>query len=131
MNGRDKMKKTERSYRIRKMRMAKRRQMMCRRCIFAVATLILLVGAALSFRSLSVKAKSGVDEQILYKYYKNIEVQPNDTLWTLAMSNYCDEKQSIQEYILEVQSINHLKDGQIVAGSHIVLPYYSTEFIYY
>ena len=76
------------------------------------------------------KAKSSQNEVTLYKYYKNVEIQNDDTLWDLAKENYCKNKQSIKEYMNEVKSINHLTDDSIVAGNYLVLPYYSETFVY-
>ena len=120
-----------RTAKLHRMRIAKRRQMRCRKYFLCVLTLALIAAGTVSTHSFHVKAKSNHNEQTLYKYYKNIEVQPNDTLWDLAIANYCEEKQTVQEYISEVQKINHLDDERMIAGNHIVLPYYSTEFIYY
>jgi len=120
-----------RADKVRRMRMAKRRQLRCRKYILCALTLVLIVLGTISTHAFNAKANSGSTEQTLYKYYKNIEVQPDDTLWNLAKTNYCVEKQTVQEYISEVQMINHLEDERIIAGNHIVLPYYSTEFIYY
>lgn len=125
------MNKEQKAERIRKMRKARRRQILFRRCLLAAASILIMTFLSFALRGLTVRAKSGFGEQTLYKYYKNIEIQPNDTLWTLAQDHYCDQKQSIQEYIAEVQNINHLTDDHIVSGDHIVLPYYSTQFIYY
>ncbi|MBR1692003.1 MAG: LysM peptidoglycan-binding domain-containing protein [Lachnospiraceae bacterium] len=120
-----------RTEKLRRMRRAKRMQMLRRKYMMCAFTLVLIICAAISTHAFNAKAKSGVTGQTLYKYYKNIEVQPKDTLWSLATENYCAEKQTLQEYITEVQNINHLNDEQIIVGNHIVLPYYSPEFIYY
>ena len=97
--------------------------------IFAVTLSIILAGV-ICFNVFNAKAKSSQTDVTLYKYYKNIEIQYDDTLWDLAKENYCKERQSMKEYIAEVKRINHLTDDVIVAGNHIVLPYYSSTFVY-
>lgn len=66
-----------------------------------------------------------------FKYYTSIIVQPGETLWELAdqymdYENYKDK----QSYISEVMSINHLEEDMICAGQMLVVPYYSSEYIY-
>ena len=66
-----------------------------------------------------------------FKYYTSIIVQPGETLWELAdqyidYENYKDK----QSYISEVMSINHLEEDAICAGQMLVVPYYSSEYIY-
>lgn len=62
-----------------------------------------------------------------YKYYKSVEVQNGDTVWTIANHNMGDEYASVQEYIEEVEAINHIDADTITTGQTLILPYYSTE----
>lgn len=93
-------------------------------------TIMILVCSVISLNVFNAKAKSAQSDKTLYKYYKNVEIQPEDTLWDLAKENYCAEKQSFEEYIQEVKNINHLENDAIIAGNYIVLPYYSEIFVY-
>lgn len=68
-------------------------------------------------------------EAPLYKYYTNVEVQYGDTLWELA-ARYCDDSYSdYNEYIEEVMFINRMSDTRITAGSYLILPYHSEEYL--
>lgn len=69
------------------------------------------------------------NEDVFYKYYSVIEVEEGDTLWNYAAQYRLESQESHEEYIDEVKSINHLTDNQIVEGTKIVIPYYSTEYI--
>ena len=96
----------------------------------AMATLFMLIGVpgilALIF---SQKAEAhDCAEEVYYKYYHRIEVVEGDSLWSIAKENYVGSEQTIQEYIAEVQHINHCWDGKIYAGEELMIPYYSTEF---
>ena len=74
-----------------------------------------------------VHAEDAVKE---YKYYKNITVGVDDTLWTIAEDNISyDNYKDIDAYISEVKFINHIDDNNniIFAGSNLVVPYYSTD----
>ncbi len=65
-----------------------------------------------------------------YKYYKSIEIEKGDTLWSIA-SEYMDEEhyKNKTEYIREVKQINSLGSDKIISGRHIIIPYYSYEFL--
>ncbi len=114
--------------RIRNNRMRRSRELRHRflTCIF---TFVLAVGFSFLFFGFRTKAQ-GNDEDILYKYYKSVVVEAGDTLWDYAdeygTKEYYD---SHQDYINEVMQMNGLYDDQITEGQHIVLPYYSPEFM--
>lgn len=64
-----------------------------------------------------------------YKYFRSIEIQKGDSLWSIA-SCYADSHyESLTEYVSEVKELNSLSSDSIQAGNHIIVPYYSTEFI--
>lgn len=73
----------------------------------------------------SIQAKGVVEEE--YKYFKSIEVQKGDSLWTIAEEYMKDDYDTIQDYITEVQLINSIKGEQITEGCSIVIPYYDTD----
>ncbi|MBQ8597000.1 MAG: LysM peptidoglycan-binding domain-containing protein [Lachnospiraceae bacterium] len=114
--------------RIRNNKIRRRREM--RRNIFmCLLTIMLVISLSLTFFAFGTKAQSN-DEEILYKYYKSITVQDGDTLWDYAeqygsSEHYADN----QAYIDEVIKMNALTDDEITSGQHIILPYYSLEFV--
>lgn len=63
-----------------------------------------------------------------YKYYTSIRVEHGDTLWDIAMEYRTEEYESIQSYIEEVKSMNHLTSDKITDGMYLSIPYYSTEY---
>lgn len=83
-----------------------------------------------SFSVYSISNAKGNDADMKYKYYTVFEVHTNDSLWTIA-EEYIDydKYDTVKEYIHEVQSINHLSDEKIVAGSKLIIPYYSNEVL--
>lgn len=92
-------------------------------------TAVLTVGFSTMLFSFKTKAQSnGTD--ISYKYYKSVIVGAGDSIWSFAES-YADKDfyDSYESYIKEVMEINHLKDESIIYGQHIVIPYYSNEFV--
>lgn len=66
-----------------------------------------------------------------FKYYTCITVQYGETLWSIA-DRYIDYDyyRDKEDYIAEVESINHLeKEELLLSGQRLVVPYYSAEYI--
>lgn len=68
-------------------------------------------------------------ESTLYKYYTRIEIQYGDTLWDIASRYYDDSYESYDAYIKEVMLVNRMTEPDISAGSYLVIPYHSSEFL--
>jgi len=58
------------------------------------------------------------------KCFTSIEIEPGDTLWSIAQEYATDEYESIEHYISEVKDINSLTGDNICAGAFLTLPYY-------
>lgn len=68
------------------------------------------------------------DTAVSYKYFTSVQIQPGDTLLSIA-TEYADEHyESVYAYMEEICLTNHLLDENICAGDYLVVPYYSTEF---
>lgn len=107
-----------------------RRQREIRRIFILTAIAVVLVlGFALSYHALLSHANTEIDD-ISYKYFTSIQIEPGDTLWSLA-DRYADQEHyaSHDQYIEEVMNMNHMSSEDISAGSYLILPYYSPEFI--
>lgn len=65
-----------------------------------------------------------------YKYFRSIEISSGDTLWSIAEDNM-DARyyRHTADYVAEVKRMNSLDTDQIIAGSYLIIPYYSTEFV--
>ena len=59
------------------------------------------------------------------KYYTSYEIQPGDTLWTIADQFMNAEYSDKTAFIDEIKSINHISGDNITAGSYIVVEYYA------
>ncbi|MBO4911524.1 MAG: hypothetical protein J5504_02275 [Butyrivibrio sp.] len=108
-----------------------RRQKIVRRQRFVLGLIAALLVFAVIFFAFTMTLNAKVDgSDILYKYYKQISVDAGDSLWSIASANISYEKyDSIDDYIAEVCSINHIEDGgAVMAGEDIIIPYYSKEF---
>ena len=80
--------------------------------------------AILRFTSVDANA----DVQKRYKYYTNVYVDRDTTLWGVSQKYISDEYTNIRAYMEEVKSINHLPDDQLIYGTTICVPYYSDEY---
>lgn len=63
--------------------------------------------------------------KVTAKYYTSIRIEAGDTLWTIASNYITDDYRNINDYILEVCSINHISKDEIHAGQYLVIPYYA------
>jgi hypothetical protein len=90
------------------------------------ATILIILFVVLGF-AFSSKAKDNTEE--LNKYYKSITIEYGSSLYSIACEYAEMSKGSIEDYINEVRSINHIKeDEDIYSGQNIIIPYYSYEF---
>lgn len=107
----------------------KRRRELRHHFMICILTFVLIISFSLIFFSLRTKAQ-GNDEELMYKYYKSIVVENGETLWDYACQ-YGEAKyyDSCDDYIKEVISINSLTEDKITAGQHLILPYYSSQFV--
>lgn len=106
-----------------------RRSQEIRRNIFlCMITALLVILLAITLNSFLSNAKSS-DGPTFYKYYTSIEVQSGDTLWSIAQNYKGEHYKNAQEYIREVMQMNALRNDQLVTGQHLIVPYYSTEFV--
>lgn len=88
--------------------------------ILIVSTIILLSSSIHAFAQIN-------NNKPLNKYYTSIEVSEGDTLWNIADQYIGSSNIDKKEYIEEICELNSLNNGQIHAGNHIVIAYYSNE----
>ena len=117
--------RTERRNTIRKKQVAKRRMFLLLSAVFIVTIGSIIYGSIFS------SAKDESTDAHLYKYFKSIEIQAGDSLWSIA-EEYCDDSYDgdIQEYIDEIKQLNSLTSEKIHAGRKLLVIYYDTEIHY-
>jgi len=97
--------------------------------VILIFTICLVLTLAITFGSFLSKARDKEFYVTYYKYYTNIEIQPGDTLWSLAEDYMDDNYESREDYIAEVRQINSLNsDCDIISGQFLIMPYYSVEY---
>lgn len=112
---------------------ARRERVARQRRTLAFTGLALILGIVLTFSVLGTSAQaSGADQASdSYKYYKEVYVESGDTLWSIA-TQYTDGSISeINDCIEQIRSVNSMnKFETLKAGTYIVVPYYSSEYLY-
>ena len=103
---------------------ARRKAQRRRSNIFRLGTLIFMIMLSLGLALLPDKEADAQTEDavVYYKYYTNVRISLGDSLWDYAEQYRSPEGMSHEDYIREVQSINHLQDETLVAGRSIILP---------
>lgn len=107
-----------------------RRQKEIRRHIMmTILTICLVITFSFTINSFLSNAKDD-SSHTSYKYYKSITITKEDTLWSIAQE-YVDEEHydSIDDYIKEVKKLNKLSNDTITYGEHLIIPYYSDEYV--
>lgn len=120
---------TDRELRLYKRRLRRQREIR-RRCMTMVMTFCLILICTVSYHAIRSNA-STTDQELKFKYYTNITIQYGETLWDIA-DEYIDynEYKNKNDYIAEIKSINHLENEDAIhAGQHLIVPYFSNEFV--
>lgn len=93
-----------------------------RRIVLIMGMLAAVILFSILFDQLDVLA----EKPQTYKYYTQVRVERNDTLWSIAEEYMTEEYISVNQYVREVQKINGI--GPIVEyGQYIIVPYFSEE----
>lgn len=105
-----------------------RRLKIVKRQRIALALIIFTIVFCIAFIFWTLLSSAQAQGEFSYKYYTQVEVKAGDTLDSIA-DKYLASGDEKQHYINEVINTNHLDEsGQVLAGTSIVVPYYSSEF---
>ena len=100
----------------------RRRIAQLRKRLFLSGTIVAIVLVTIITIS-GLKNVSAINngENPIYKYYTSYEIQPGDTLTSIAQKYTVNSNVSIAEYIEEVKKNNQLVSDRITSGKYIVL----------
>ncbi len=92
------------------------------RFVFITAVAMILT---ISIKAITTFASSSAGAE--QKYYKTVSIGYNDTLESIAESNYDPSHYSTaKDYLQEIMDINHLSADSAIGGGQIIyIPYYS------
>lgn len=112
-----------RSFRqIAEARRNKKRKELLQKVAFAVLGVAVVVLAILLFApSVQAEAESTVSYE---KRIVSVRVTENDSLWKIAERFYCEEKESIPEFVRSIKETNHLESDTIYPDTFLVIQYY-------
>ena len=88
-----------------------------------VITLALVFVLSVTLGSVFTKASSKAENNTM-KLYKSIQVDSGDSLWSIANYYFDSSYGSIDQYLKEIKTMNHIKDDLIYNGEYLVIPYY-------
>lgn len=116
-----------REYRIQKQRRQRRKEIQ-RIALLALAAVLLLL--ILLWGGTAILKVHAVEKQMpeRYKYYTEVYVHKDDTLWDIANTYMSEEYESVDDYIQEVREINSIYFSDIYYGQRLMVPYYSDEY---
>jgi len=97
---------------------------MSRRIGFYVALIVAVVIAVLIIGSRAIHVSASNSRPAPKKHYISYEVQPGDSLWSLAEERCFGEDCSINEYIAEVKKVNRMSSDRIISGTRLFLIYF-------
>ena len=76
-----------------------------------------------------VSAHGNQKESLIdYRYYKSIQVNTGDTLWSIAEEYMDDSYESVYDYIDELKEINNLDSSDIQESHYLTVSYTDQEF---
>ena len=107
----------------------KRIQELKQKIAFLVLSIILILIVSLIFGTIRTNATTQETAIRQYKYFTSYTVKYHDTLWEIAPAYMDGHYDSIEDYIAEVERMNHIDADKIKAGTTIMLPYYSDEYL--
>ena len=112
-----------RSFRqIAEARRTRKRKELLQKVAFAVLGVTVIVLAILLFApSVHAEAESTVSYE---KRIVSVRVTENDSLWKIAERFYCEEKESIPEFVRSIKETNHLESDTIYPDTYLVIQYY-------
>lgn len=107
----------------------RRRMELRQKFLISILTICLVITFSIGINGFLSNAKDH-SSPVSYKYYTSITVSSEDTLWSIA-EKYMDLEHysSANDYIQEVKKMNHLQNGIITYGEHLIVPYYANAYI--
>ena len=107
----------------------KRRDAVVRRQrkLLAITILIFVSLGIFLGTSINALASSKPDVASYNKYYKSVQVEAGDTLWTIADEYIADLNIDKADYIAEICELNGICEDEIHAGDYVVVAYYSQD----
>ena len=88
-----------------------------------IITTIIFICFNLTTADAAVSDEVSVEQ---HRYYTSINIEKDDTLWSIA-SQYVSGTNTTINYINDIMEINHLDSDLIYHGQNLIVYYYSTD----
>lgn len=87
-----------------------------------LAAILVLCSVSLLFHKTISSAST---ESMGEKCFLSVEIQPGDSLWSIASNYYTEQWNSIEDYIEEIKEFNGIYREDIRFGDYLMIPYYT------
>lgn len=88
-----------------------------------IVALMVLVGSNFFGNSLLSVMAEEPEETVMHCYYKSIQIEQGDSLWSIAEEYSATTSFTIPEYINQIKQMNGLREDVIHAGQHLTVMY--------
>ncbi len=102
-------------------RIKKRKDFLQKAAIAVLGVVVVILVILLFAPSVKAEAESTVSYE---KRIVSVRVTENDSLWKIAERFYCEEKESIPEFVRSIKETNHLENDTIYPDTYLVIQYY-------
>lgn len=102
-------------------RLKKRKEFFQKAAIAILGVVVVILAILLFAPSVAAEAESNVSYE---KRIVSVRVTENDSLWKIAERFYCEEKESIPEFVHSIKETNHLESDTIYPDTYLVIQYY-------
>lgn len=102
-------------------RNVKRKQLLQKVALTFLGVAVIVLAILLFAPSVQAEAESTVSYE---KRIVSVRVTENDSLWKIAERFYCEEKESIPEFVRSIKETNHLESDTIYPDTYLVIQYY-------
>lgn len=94
--------------------------------LFGIILIIIVSVVIILSSSIHIFAKSS-NNATYHKYYTSIQIQPGDTLWSIADEYISSINIDKKDYISEICNLNNISEDNIHSGQYIIVAYYSQD----
>ena len=102
-------------------RTKKRKELLQKVALAVLGVAVLVLAILLLAPSVHAEAESTVSYE---KRIVSVRVTENDSLWKIVERFYCEEKESIPEFVRSIKDTNHLESDTIYPDTYLVIQYY-------
>lgn len=96
-----------------------------RRSLCCVILLISLIsGSIITYKAVTAREHQELlAAESMITSYQSIQIQPGDSLWSIADTYMQDPYEDIRDYMQTIKEINCMKDDQLRSGDYLIIPY--------